>query len=134
MKTKNNIMKIIMFISIIFMEVGCYSQEKEYKIDEIKIELDSIDISNIKTSCDCSDGMEKIASILCKITEKFSSKTELLNDSLGSQIVILTTIKTKEVSEKCEKELGLKDSDIFECESFKSLKEKSKILNKKFRH
>ena len=25
-----------------------------YKIDEIKIELDSIDISNIKTSCDCS--------------------------------------------------------------------------------
>ncbi|MCZ8198676.1 MAG: hypothetical protein O9267_13815 [Flavobacterium sp.] len=127
-------MKIIIFIPLILISIECYSQKNEYKIDEIKIELDSINISKIKSACDCSNGMEKIANILYKTTEKFSSRAEILNDSLGVQIVILTTKKTKEVSKKCENELRLKDSDILECNSFKSFKEKSEILNKKFRN
>jgi len=116
-----------------FLTFGSYAQGKEYHIDEIKTALDSINISKIKSACDCSDGMEKVARILYRTTEGFSAKKEVLNDPLGMQIAQLTTIKTREIAIKCEQKLGLNDSDILECESFKSLEAISNRLNVKFR-
>jgi hypothetical protein len=126
-------MKLFYSLLLFFLSLTSCAQKTEPTINDVKTELDSIHISKIKTACDCSDGMEKIADILFKTTDKFSSKTEVMNDVFGAQVVELTTQKTKEVAKICT-QLGFNDPDIKDCPSFKSLEEKSKILIEKFKN
>jgi hypothetical protein len=126
------LMKLLLLLSFLLVSIPLSAQER-MSIEQVKTELDSIKSSKINSACACSDGMEKIASVLINASDSFSTKTEMENDAYGMIIINLTTNKTIEVSEQCLK-LGLNDSDIFECSSFKSLEEKSKILNKKFRN
>ncbi|UKB85510.1 hypothetical protein LF887_07790 [Chryseobacterium sp. MEBOG06] len=126
------ILNVLFFFLISFYGFG-QQKTDTVKKEEVFSRLVSIDISKIKTPCDCSDAMERIADCLVKITDPFSSKQEMENDRQVKNFIDLSNVKTAQVASQCEKKLGFRDSDIFECKSFKQLKEKSAILNRKFR-
>jgi hypothetical protein len=125
-------MKFILYYLPIFFNISIISQST-LSIEEVQNQLGEIKASEIKTACNCCDGMEKIADILVIATERFYSKKQAENDPYGSIIIELTNRKTEEVAQRCMS-LGIKDSDIFECPSFPSFEEKAKLLNQKFRY
>lgn len=127
-------MKCITLVCLTLFSITCEAQQRHYTLEEVKSVLDSIDVVQIETPCDCSDAMEKVATLMFNATEIFPSTEELFNDVIGLEIVKLTSLKTNEIGKRCEQELRFNDSDIYVCESFKSLEEKSVILNKKFRN
>ena len=135
MEKKDKYMKIITALILVLISISGFGQSKTdtIKRGEIFAELVSIDVSKIKTPCDCSDAMERIADSLVKITAPFSSRKEIDQDKQAKNFIDLSNVKTSQVAEQCEKKLKFNDSDIFDCKSFKLLKEKSAILNKKFR-
>lgn len=94
--------------------------------------LKSIIVSEIKDACGCSDAMERIADVLVKTTKSFTSIAQAKSDPKAKPIIDLSNQKSAEVAAQCEK-LGFTDYDIKSCPSFKLLKEKSEILNKKFK-
>ncbi|MCK7590926.1 hypothetical protein M0G43_10115 [Subsaxibacter sp. CAU 1640] len=125
-------MNHILTLLITLLSISSFAQEQEYSLEYVTAVLDSIKIADIKEPCDCSDGMEKIADIMVKSMEGYTSRQQIMSDTLGVKIVNITTIKTQQVAKRCQGELRLTDNDIYDCESFKLLEEKSKVLNRKF--
>lgn len=128
--------KIIIPFTCAFISSYSYGQIKNDSVKKADVfaALISIDVSKINTPCGCSDAMERIADSLVKITAPFSSRKEIESDQQAKNLIDLANVKTGQVAERCEKKLGFNDPDIFNCESFKSLKEKSGIVNRKFRN
>ena len=124
-----------LFIAVlIFLSAPSNAQSKKLTCEDIiniQAILDKLEVSDIRTPCDCTDAMENIVQVLYIATDFFPTREQAQSDIFGKTLIDITSKKTLEVAAACGK-LKITDDDMKQCPSFKSLEEKAAVVKKRF--
>jgi|688.fasta_scaffold637436_1 hypothetical protein len=94
--------------------ISCGGKKKEKSAEDIVV-------ADLKTACDCVDGMSLVAGETLLLIDKFPTEEEMKKDQEASTKFEKLEAKLKEIDNRCGKELNIKKEEAQKCTGWDGL-------------